>query len=86
MRLFWYPKAYRWYQTALIWALTAMALAALVMIRGSHRVAFRMIAAIWIMYPLVYYIVQWDNRYRYPIDWTMLLLASHLIVGRSKTV
>jgi len=87
VRLFWFPKAYRWYQTALIWALTAMALVGLVMIRNSHRVAFRLIAAIWIMYPLVYYVVQWDNRYRYPIHWTILLLASQLMmVGRSKTI
>ena len=78
-RLFWFPETYRWYQTVLIWSLTALALVSLTTLKNSRRMAFGMIAAIWIVYPLVYYLVQWDNAYRYPIHWTVLLLASHLL-------
>ena len=30
----------------------------------------------WITFPDVYYIVQWSTRYRYPMDWQILLCAS----------
>jgi hypothetical protein len=32
-------------------------------------------AALWIGYPLVYYVMQTDTRYRYPIEWSFALLA-----------
>lgn len=34
-----------------------------------------LLLAIWIGYPLVYYLVQTDTRYRYPIEWTFVLLG-----------
>jgi hypothetical protein len=34
-----------------------------------------LLLAMWISYPLVYYLVQTDTRYRYPIEWTFVLLA-----------
>jgi len=30
----------------------------------------------WITFPDVYYMVQWSSRYRYPMEWQMLLCAS----------
>jgi hypothetical protein len=38
-----------------------------------------LIAALWIGYPLVYYVVQTDTRYRYPIEWTFTLLAVYAV-------
>ncbi len=34
---------------------------------------------VWIIYPLTFYFIQADGRYRYPIDWTFLLLAVYAI-------
>lgn len=36
-----------------------------------------LILTIWVVYPLVYYIIQGSTRYRYPIDWTFLLTTGY---------
>jgi hypothetical protein len=38
-----------------------------------------LLLCLWIGYPLVYYIVETDARYRYPIDWTFTLLAVYAL-------
>jgi hypothetical protein len=35
-----------------------------------------LILGIWICYPPVYYIMLWSSRYRYPINWTLMLTAA----------
>ena len=42
---------------------------------GSARCDFILVASTWFCFPLIYYIVQCDARYRYPIYWTSLLAA-----------
>ena len=32
---------------------------------------------LWISQPLVYYVIQADERYRFPIEWSILLCAGH---------
>jgi hypothetical protein len=34
------------------------------------------ILAIWVGFPLVYYLVQIDSRYHYPLDWSTFFLAT----------
>ena len=31
------------------------------------------IAIIWVVFPPIYYVVYWSSRYRYPMEWTLLL-------------
>jgi hypothetical protein len=35
-----------------------------------------LILAIWITFPVIYYIAAWSSRYRYPMEWSMLLCAA----------
>lgn len=39
---------------------------------------------VWIFYPLTFYFIQADGRYRYPIDWTFLLLAVYAVNRATK--
>jgi len=38
--------------------------------------------ALWLGYPAVYYMIQIDTRYRYPIDWTFTFLAVYVLTRR----
>jgi len=40
---------------------------------------------LWIAYPFIYYFMQADARYHYPIDWTLALLAFYLLFGDPRT-
>jgi hypothetical protein len=38
-----------------------------------------LLLALWIGFPLVYYLVQTDTRYRYPIEWTFMVLGMYSV-------
>jgi len=40
----------------------------------------------WLTFPDVYYIVHWTSRYRYPMDWQILLCASVALVAGYEAV
>ncbi|MBV8841172.1 MAG: hypothetical protein JO307_00035 [Bryobacterales bacterium] len=44
--------------------------------RDSQRLEFWLFSAAWAIYPCLYYLVNYVNRYRVPIDWTIMLCAS----------
>jgi hypothetical protein len=60
-------------------ALSALGLAGMIMLMRAHHPAVSLILSVWITFPLVYYIIQFSTKYRYPIDWTLLLLAGVVI-------
>jgi hypothetical protein len=65
----------------MVWLMTLLGTAGLcLLIRGDNKpLAF--IFSLWLgLFPLVYYITQFDIRYRAPILWTTFLLASHAVV------
>jgi hypothetical protein len=37
---------------------------------------------LWVSFPLIYYLAQGDLRYRYPIDWSILLVAVYAVGAR----
>jgi hypothetical protein len=41
-----------------------------------HAAGRTLILGLWMTYPILYYIVQADGRYRYPIEWTIVLAAA----------
>jgi hypothetical protein len=56
--------------------LTLLAFAGLwLMFRHQPIVAWLFLLT-WITFPDVYYILHWSSRYRYPMDWQILLCAS----------
>jgi len=77
---FWLPKTYRFIQTFILCALTLAAAAGLALAWKRHRPALWILGSVWFAYPLVYYFVQLDNPYRYPMYWTVLLLAAYACI------
>ena len=51
--------------------------AGLVFAWKRQRAAFWILGSIWLAYPLVYYLVNFTNPYRYPMHWSVLLLAAY---------
>ena len=73
---FWFtPYTRQPWKNLVVTPLTALAFYGLwVMLRRRLPLGYLLLAA-WIGYPLVYYLVQTDTRYRYPIEWTFVLLG-----------
>lgn len=72
---FWFPIMYRPVQTLIVGGLSFAGFVGLTFAFVRRRSAFIVLGSIWLAYPLVYYLVQLDNPYRYPIYWSILLLA-----------
>jgi hypothetical protein len=73
---FWFPPGVNLAHTVLEWGLTVFAIAGLYLLYFRHRAAALLILGVWLLYPPVYYIMLWSSRYRYPINWTLLLTAA----------
>ena len=77
-RLFWFPSGEA--QRVKGWLMDALTLAGLigvVLLWKRSGVLAAPIAAILIGFPLPYYFVQIDTRYRYPLDWCLYLGAAY---------
>jgi 4-amino-4-deoxy-L-arabinose transferase-like glycosyltransferase len=79
--------AFFWFQwnrvivrDAIAWVITLAGIAGLVLIVRRRRVAGVLFLTLWLSYPLVYYVIEASTRYRYPIDWTFLLLGGYAAV------
>jgi hypothetical protein len=73
--LFWFPD-YGESQPWKAWLcdpITVLGFIGLLLSAGTARFVFW---AIWLTHPLVYYVIQSDTRYRYPMEWTVWLLAA----------
>jgi hypothetical protein len=74
---FWFPRFKRPASTVLAIIVSVLAFGGLAaLLRGKHRPAAQLFVAIWIAYPLPYYLIQVDPRYRYPLYSSSLLLAA----------
>jgi hypothetical protein len=56
--------------------LTVFAFAGLWMLWRTHRSLAAFFGSILLFFPLIYYVVNWSSRYRAPIEWLLVLLAS----------
>ncbi|HXP88273.1 MAG TPA: hypothetical protein VN841_26315 [Bryobacteraceae bacterium] len=82
--LFWFPSIDRWpeylrnrQQSLIFWALTLATLGG-VRLSLKHRTPGALVVGTLLaLFPLVYYIVQFDPRYRYPILWVTWLEAAY---------
>lgn len=83
---FWFPPNDRWPEYLRIrkprlfffWALTLTSFAGVWLSVRRCIAGAPFLAALLVLYPLVYYIVQFDHRYRYPILWATWLPAAYL--------
>lgn len=73
---FWFPKTLKPAQSILLAVLTLAGSTGLYLLLGTDRSTSLLLITVWLSYPLVYYLLQSAVRYRYPLTWTFLLLAS----------
>jgi hypothetical protein len=74
---FWFPNSnYLWKRIAAgVITLLAWISAVFAYRDRAHRLPAIMIGALWVVYPMIYYVIEADPRYPYPIYWTLLLMA-----------
>jgi hypothetical protein len=79
---FWFPDPKRPdYIAYSIWVSTILSIPGVVLL-ARRRVPFVLFTMfVWLVYPLLYYIVVSDARYRYPILWTSLLPAGYWLAS-----
>jgi hypothetical protein len=79
---FWFPPAGRHaYTSYVIWLITALSVPGLILMTRRREPVTAFVAAVLLAYPLVYYVVVTDVRYRYPVLWCSLLPAGYWIVS-----
>jgi len=88
---FWFPPATqrtyslvgpgRKLERVTVYVMTLLSLPGLVMLYRRDKRSAAMCATCLSLYPLVYYIVQYDYRYRYPILWVTFLLGAFPITA-----
>ena len=64
----------------LTWCIILTGIAGLFMMLQHHRWPALTIGVVWLTYPLVYYLLEFDSRYCYPIEWTFLFTASYAAI------
>lgn len=75
---FWFPSTFEYpFKALTIWTVTLLSIPGLILMafRRVHAAAFA--AVVLAGYPLVYYVIVSDVRYRYPVMWLSLLPAGY---------
>jgi hypothetical protein len=75
---FWLAPSRRFKTTAATAAITLLGLLGLCLLPVNP--AIRLTWLILIIYPLVYYFIQVDARYTYPLGWIFLTPAVHVVI------
>jgi hypothetical protein len=75
---FWFPAPGEpAYTTYAIWLVTALALPGLILMAWRREPVTWFVITVLLIYPLMYYVVVSDVRYRYPVLWLSLLPAGY---------
>ncbi len=79
-RQFWLPPFYDHpFAIGVIWAVTVLSIPGLVLMFIRREPVTWYVLAVLLLYPIMYYIVVSDVRYRYPVYWLSLLPAGYFI-------
>ncbi len=76
MVYFWFPWVGADWQRILLGLVTALALTGLFFTWRVDALSAKIVMVIWLVFPLVYYVIQFDRRYRHPVEWTLLLMGT----------
>jgi hypothetical protein len=86
MLLFWQHVYYFWFPPQRIPVvaygmamLTLASAAGLIVLWKQNSLAAVVLATIWVTFPIMYYFVIWSSRYRYPMEWTLILTSAVLL-------
>jgi hypothetical protein len=64
-----------------IWLITLLSIPGIVRMARRRELATPFILAVWLLYPLMFYVVNSCDRYRFPILWTSMLPAGYWIAS-----
>ncbi len=79
-RDFWFPAAAGHpYKIATIWLATLLSIPGLILMARRRMDVIAFLFAVFVLYPILYYVVVSDVRYRYPILWLTLLPAGFFV-------
>src|SRR5579862_7173822 len=79
-REFWFPLPEDHpYTTAVVWLITALSIPGLILMAWRREPVVFFLLPVLAVYPLMYYIVVTDMRYRYPILWISALAAGYFV-------
>jgi hypothetical protein len=77
-REFWFPlPGGHPYTTAIVWLITGLSVPGLILMAWRCEPGALFLVLVLLLYPLVYYIVVADMRYRYPVLWISALAAGY---------
>jgi hypothetical protein len=82
--LFWFPsKGLAQFRRLppVVWCITLVSFAGLARLWRRNRVGAWLIGGALLVYPLMYYVIQFEPRYRDPIFWVTLLLAGYALTA-----
>lgn len=79
-REFWLPRRVEHpFKTLVIWAATILSIPGLALMGFRREKVILFVLSVMLIYPLMYYIVFSDVRFRYPILWLTLLPAGYFV-------
>ena len=81
-RNFWFPPlGDHAFMTCAIWLATALSIPGIFLMLKHRLPVVVFVATVQLIYPLMYYVVVSDVRYRYPVLWLSLLPAGYFIAS-----
>jgi len=81
-RYFWFPPlGEHEFRTGAIWLATALSIPGIFLMLKHRLPVVVFVATVQLIYPLMYYVVVSDVRYRYPVLWLSLLPAGYFIAS-----
>jgi hypothetical protein len=72
---FWFPPGRNLPHGLILGGFTLLAFAGLWCLWRQSAAAGAIVTVLWIVYPLIYYVIQWSSRYRQPLEWSFALCA-----------
>jgi hypothetical protein len=79
---FWFPTLSVFpYATYVIWLITVLSVPGILWMARRREPATLFLLAVWLLFPLVYYLPASEDRYRYPILWTSALPAGYCLAA-----
>lgn len=83
---FWFPAGRNILQGAVCGVFMLLAFAGIPLLWRSNRRLAHLLITVLVFFPLIYYIVHWTARYRVPIEWILVLLASLTLARASEKI
>ena len=76
---FWFPLGTSLIRSIVRVVFSILGLTGLVLLFRIQRLLASVFLLTWMSFPCIYYLLQWSTRYRYPIEWELVICAAILL-------